>query len=182
MEQKDYKMEIMLELLKGENHVRSIAKSIGTNHMNISRKIKEFSKENAVDYREEGKNKKYFVKKTSEARAYVLMAENYKLIRVLEKYHSLRGIIEKIQKDQKIKLALLFGSYSKGLAKQESDIDIYIDTDNKKIKQELESVDSRLSIKIGEFNTDNVLIKEIIKNHAILKGAEDYYEKIKLFG
>jgi len=80
-----------------------------------------------------------------------------------------------------IKLAILFGSYSKGLAKQDSDTDIYIETDNKKIKKELESIDSRLSIKIGEFSADNLLIKEIIKNHVIIKGVEDYYEKTKLF-
>ncbi len=181
MEQKDYKIEILLELLKGENHVRGIAKSIGTNHMNISRKIKELSKENVVDFREEGKNKTYFIKKTSEARSYILMAENYKLIRILEKYSTIRSIIEKIQKNNKIKLAILFGSYSKGLAKQDSDIDIYLETDNKKIKLEIESIDSRLSIKIGEFSADNLLIKEIIKNHVIIKGVEDYYGKTKFF-
>ena len=181
MAQKDYKMEIVLELLKGKNHVRGIAKSIGTNHMNISRKIKELSKENVVDYTEEGKNKAFFLKKTSESKAYVLMAENYKLIRALEKYSTLRGIIEKIQKNNKIKLAILFGSYSKGLAKNDSDIDIYIETNNKKIKYEIESIDTRLSVKIGEFSTENLLIKEIIKNHTIIKGVEDYYDKIKLF-
>ena len=181
MEQKDYKLEIVLELLRGESHVRGIAKSLGTNHMNISRKIKELSKKNIVDYIEEGKNKKYFLKKTSEARAYVLMAENYGLIKILKEYPSLRSIIEKIQKDEKIEIAILFGSYSKGLAKQESDIDIYIDTNSKKIKQELESIDSRLSIKIGEFSINNLLIKEIIKNHVLIKGIEGYYDKIKLF-
>jgi len=93
MEQKDYKMEILLELLKGENHVRAIAKSLGTNHMNISRKMKELSKENVVDYREEGKNKTFFLKKTGESRAYVLTAENYKLILTLQKYPSLQSLI-----------------------------------------------------------------------------------------
>ena len=44
----DYKLEIVNELLKGPNHVRGIAKSLATNHMNISRKVKELSRENVV--------------------------------------------------------------------------------------------------------------------------------------
>jgi len=72
MEQKDYKLEIMNELLKGENHVRGIAKKLNINHMTIARKIKELEKENVADYREEGKNKRYFLKKTIEAKIMLL--------------------------------------------------------------------------------------------------------------
>jgi predicted nucleotidyltransferase len=108
------------------------------------------------------------------------MVEKYKLLKTLEKYPYLRSIIEKIQKDKKIKLAILFGSYAKGLAKQDSDIDIYIDTTNK-TKKELEALDTKLSIKIGKFNSSSLLAKEIIKNHIILKGVEEFYEKNNLF-
>lgn len=181
MEQKDYNMEIVEELLRGENHVRGIAKSLNTNHMNVSRKIQKLSKENVVDFKTEGKNKTYYLKKTSEARAFVLMSENYKLLKILKEYPTLRSIIERIQKEDRIKLAILFGSFSKGLAKQDSDIDIYIETENKKVKTDMESIDHRLSIKIGKFDKENLLIKEIIKNHIILKGIEEYYDKIKLF-
>ena len=177
MEQKDYKLEIIAELLKGESHVRKIAKALNTNHMNISRKIKELSKKNVVDFRIEGKNKTFFLKKTIEAKVYVILSENYKLLSILEKYPSLRNIIEKIQNNKKVKMAILFGSYAKNMAKQESDVDVYIETADKKIKQELGQIDSRLSIKIGKFDKENLLIKEIIKNHIILKGVEEYYGK-----
>ena len=181
MEQKDYKLEIVLELLRGEGHVRGISRVLYTNHMIISRKIKELSRENVVDYKTEGKNKSYFLKKTSEARAYVFMAENYKLLRLLAKYSTLRNIIEKIQNRKKIKIAILFGSYTKYLAKQESDVDIYIEVADKETKRELSLTDSRLSIKTGKLDKENLLIKEIIKNHIILKGMEEYYEKIGFF-
>ena len=42
MEQKDYTLEIVNELLKGKSHIREIAKKLNTNHMKILRKIKEF--------------------------------------------------------------------------------------------------------------------------------------------
>ena len=42
-------------------------------------------------------------------------------------------------------------------------------------------INSRLSIKIGKYNKDNLLIKEIEKNHVIIKGVEIFYEKYKIF-
>jgi len=181
MEQIDYKIEIVNELLKNENHVREIAKRLNINHMNINRKMKELLDENVVDYREEGKNKVYFLKKTIEAKNYVFSAENYKLSKLLKKYPELRGLIEQIQKNKKIKLAILFGSYAKCIAKKERDIDVYVDTLDKKLKAEVELIDSRLSVKIGNYNKEDLLIKEIQKNHVIIKGVEEYYEKNRFF-
>ena len=181
MEHKDYKVEIVNELLNGENHIRGIAKNLNTNHMNIARKVRELSKENVVDYKKNGKNKTYFLKKTIEAKSNVFSAENYKLNKLLRKYSNFRRIVEKIQKDKRIKLAILFGSYAKGIAKNDSDIDIYIETTNKKIKEEIALIDSKISVKIGEYNKSNLLIREIERNHVILKGVEIYYEHNKFF-
>ncbi len=74
MEQKDYKLEIILELLKKESHAREIARALNINHMAIVRKITELLKENVVDYKEQGKNKVYFLKKTIESKTYVFNA------------------------------------------------------------------------------------------------------------
>lgn len=178
MEQKNYKLEIVNSLIGKSWHVRSLANELRTNHTTILRKLNELSKENVLDYKEEGKNKIYFLKPTSEAKTYIFMAENYKLIKVLEKYPSLRLIVDEIQKNKKIKLAVLFGSYAKGLANKNSDIDVYIETTNKELKKELELLSSKLSIKIGKYDKKNLLVKEIEKNHIILKGVEAFYEKL----
>jgi len=182
MEQKDTKLEIVNELLKNESHLRDIARKLGTNHTLILRKMNILSKENVVDFREEGRNKVYFLKKSIEAKKYAFMAEDHKIIGLLKKYSDLRGIIEKIQKNKEIRLAVLFGSYAKGIAKKDSDIDVYVNTKNSKIKQEIERIDTRLNVKIGEYDSSNLLIMEIAKNHIILKGTEEYYEKNRFFG
>lgn len=182
MEQKDYNMEIVLALLKGRIHVRELAKRTGTNPMMIIRKIASLAKGNIVDFAVEGKNKVYFLKKTAEAKTYAFMAEKYALLAALHKYPELRGVTDKINADKRIRMAVLFGSYAKGIPKKDSDIDIYIDTEDADIKKELHLLDSKLSIKIGKYNKDNLLIKEIEKNHVILKGVECYYEKTKFFG
>jgi hypothetical protein len=67
------------------------------------------------------------------------------------------------------------------LAKKDSDIDIYIDTKDSKIKEDIEHIDSKINVKIGNYNKDSTLIKEIEKNHVIIKGIEEYYEKSKFF-
>jgi predicted nucleotidyltransferase len=174
-------LEIINELLNGKSHIRELATKLKTSPMNILRKLKELSKENIVDYEQNGKNKTYLLKKTIEARSMVFMTENYNLINLLNKHPELRNIIEKIQKDKKIKLAVLFGSYAKDLAKQDSDIDIYIETNDVKLKKSIEMINSKLSVKIGVFDLKSLLIKEIIKNHVILKGIEEFYEKNEFF-
>ena len=181
MEQKDYKLEIVGVLLKKQCHIREIAKILEINHMTVLRKIKELSKENIVDYNKEGKNKVYFLKKTIESKIYAYTFENYNLLIIIKKYPFLRSIIEKIQRNPKVNLTILFGSYAKGNPKKESDVDIYIENKNPRLKKEIENIDTRLSVKIGEYNKSNLLIKEIEKNHVIIKGVEQYYERNKFF-
>ena len=178
MEQKDYKFEIVNMLLKKNNHVRSLAKKLGTNHTTISRKIKELSELNIVDYKQEGKNKVYFIKKNPEAKAFIFMTENYQLNQLLKKHLYIRKIIEKIQSNKKINLAMIFGSYARGEETKKSDIDIYIETMDRKIKKDLEMIDSKVNVKIGKYDRKSPLIKEMEKNHVIVKGVEKYYEKI----
>ncbi len=182
MEQKDYKLEIMNELLKNNNYVRGLARKFKTNHMIILRRMEELFDSNIVDYKTQGKNKVYFLKKNPETKAFIFTAENYKLIQILKKHSFLRKIIEKIQNNNKIKLAIIFGSYAKNTENKRSDIDIYIETTNRKIKQNLEMIDSKINIKIGKYDRKNLLIREIEKNHIIIKGVERYYEKTKFFG
>jgi len=177
MEQKDYIMEILGVLMEGEGHIRGIAKKLGTNHMMVLRKLKKLLDKNVVDFKREGKNQIYSLKDTPEARAFILMAENYKLVKCIEKYPYLKDVLKKIQDDKKIKLAILFGSHAKEQARKDSDIDIFIETLERKIKERYSELDSRLSIKIGKLGKD-VLSKEIAMNHVIIKGIELYYENV----
>ena len=180
MEQKDYKLEIVNELLKMESHVRRLAKELGVNHMTISRKIKELENENVVDFKEEGKNKKYFLKKTIEAKNYAFSTENYKLNQLLKRHPSLREIVEKLKKNKGVELAVLFGSYAKGDPKKESDIDVYVENATAETKKEIKLLNSKIHLQVGKY-AENPLIKEIEKNHVIIKGVEIYYEENKFF-
>ncbi|MFH1065753.1 MAG: nucleotidyltransferase domain-containing protein, partial [Nanoarchaeota archaeon] len=136
---------------------------------------------NVLDYKAVGKNHPYFIKKNLVAKSFVLNAENYKLANIIRANPELEPIFQDIIKRSKAGLILLFGSYAKGSQKRESDIDIYIDTTSRKTKEDVRNVYGSISVKIGKFNPDDLLIKEIIKNHAIIKGGEEYYDKIRFF-
>src|SRR3989344_5742918 len=181
MLQKDYNMEIIGSLLKSRSHIRELARLLNTNQTTIARKVQELCKANILDFNQEGKNKVFFIKKTLEAKQYIHSFESYRLLNLLKEYPSLRRIIEFIKNNSKLPLTILFGSYAKSIARKESDIDIYIDTEDKKLKQEIELIDSKISVKIGKYNKSSPLIKEIEKNHVIIKGVETYYEKSKFF-
>ncbi len=179
--EKKLSIEIVAALLEAESHARALAKKLNTNHMTVINRLRELVDENVLDFRMEGKNKVYFLKKSVEARNHVIIAELYKLNKTLDRHPELRNIIMRIQENPRIRLAVLFGSHAKGTAKKGSDIDIYIETKDRNLKEELERLNSRLSVKIGGYDRSNLLIKEIEKNHVIIKGVELYHEKNRLF-
>ena len=177
----NYNYEVLLLLLKKRMHQRELAKTLKTSLTRIQSVLTELRNINVVDYNIVGKNHIYHIKKNLISKSLILNAENYKLIKLLRKYKKLEPIFKEILEKSPKTIILLFGSYTKGTENKNSDIDIYIDSTNQKIKDKLRDVYDGLSIKIGKFNKNNLLIKEIIKNHIIIKGVEEYYEKIKFF-
>jgi len=173
--------EIVALLIKEDLHTRAIADQLRSNHATVLRKLRNLTEDNIVDFRMEGKNKVFHLKRTIEGRNAAMTAEIYKQSSIVSKYPVLRGIFQAIQEIPEIPLAILYGSYVKGLATKGSDIDIYIETSDSLKKKQLEQRHSLLSVKIGVFDTKDLLIREMMKDHIIIKGVEVYYEKTGFF-
>jgi predicted nucleotidyltransferase len=172
--------EIVTLLLQADLHPRAIAEKLGSNHMTVARKLHTLVEENVADYRAEGKNKVYFLKKSIVGRNAAMTAEIYRQSRIISRYPVLRGIFKSVREMPTIRLALLFGSYAKGRATSTSDIDIYVETLDREVKKQLESGNSSLSVKIGAFDTASPLIREIMKDHVIIRGVEEYFDKTEI--
>src|SRR3989344_7648298 len=170
----NYTYEVLLLLLKKEMHQRELAKELKTSLTRIQSILTELGNINVLDYKEEGKNHIYFIKKNLVSKSLILNAENYKLAKLLRKYPSLEPILKEVIEKCPEKIIVLFGSYAKFIPNQESDIDIYVDTKDAKIKEKLRSIHDDLSIQAREFNKEDLLIKEIIKSHIILNKGEGY--------
>jgi predicted nucleotidyltransferase len=173
-------LEIILVLLRGKSHLREISRDTKRSPATIFRKLNEMAKNNIVDYKSEGKNNVYFIKNNLLAKKVVYEAENYKLIKLLHKYPDLSVILNEVLTKEKSDIIILFGSYANFTTNKESDIDIYIETNNVKVKNEMKNIHSKINTKIGDFDINSPLIKEIVKNHIILRGTEKYYEKSKV--
>jgi predicted nucleotidyltransferase len=178
MLQSNYKFEILRELYKEPSHIRGIAKKVGTNQTTIARKAIELENENVIDYQIIGKNKVYSIKKSIEAEEHWNMLQSYKILKIIERFPELRGIITRIRMNPNIELALLYGSYAKGNANDGSDIDIFIETGSRKVRNEIAEIDSRISVNTGMLTSDSLLMQEILKENIIIKGKERYYATV----
>lgn len=179
MEQKLYNHEIVLNLLKGENHLRQIAKELEMNHMTIKRALDLMVKENILNVKEEGKNNVFSIKNSLEAKNAVLAAEIFKLNKFIKRHPELKREILELKKIPSI--VVIFGSYAKEAETKDSDIDIFIETTDIKIKNTASKLNEKFSVKIGIYDKNNLLIKEVEKNHIIVKGFEEFYEKSGFF-
>ena len=178
MLQKRNDLEI-IELLRREpNHIRQIASVLNLIPSTVMRILKNLQKEGIMDYNKEGKNNKYFLKETPETHIYIHMAEYYKLLKILQNV-LLRRIIKELIKSSNGELIVIYGSYAKGSATNESDIDIYVETKDQKLKQELQKISEKINIDIGKIDNNSALGKEIIKNHIIIQNPERFYQMIK---
>ncbi|MEK6850691.1 MAG: nucleotidyltransferase domain-containing protein [Nanoarchaeota archaeon] len=173
--------EIILVLLKGKFHLREISRILKESHATILRKINLLTEMNILDYKKEGKNNVYFIKKNIVARHFIYQAEHYKLLKIIKKYPKLAIILGDISEKIREDIIILFGSYAKFSAKEDSDIDIYVESNKNELKNKLKQISSKISLKMGKFDSNSLLIKEIIKNHVILKGVEKIYDKTEFF-
>ncbi len=173
--------EIVALLLKEDLHTRAIAEYLMSNHATVLRKLRNLTEENIVDFRMVGKNKVFTLKKTLEGRNAAIIAEIYNNSSIVSRYPVLRGIFQAIHEMPEISLAILYGSYAKSLATKKSDIDIYIETSDVQKKKQLEKKNASLSVKIGVFDTKNLLIREMMKDHIIIRGVEVYFDKTGFF-
>jgi len=173
--------DILLSLRGGGSHTRALAKEMDAPHTTVGRRLHALYEDNVVDVREEGRNKVYFIKDNLEARCCLIMGEIYRFGCTLDRYPLLRPVFRSLLEEKTDGMVILFGSYAKWTATRKSDIDIFIETRDRHIKRELEKVSSRLRIKTGDFDRSSLLIKEIEKNHVIVRGVEDYIDKTRFF-
>jgi predicted nucleotidyltransferase len=171
--------EIILALERGPIHVRALSKKILRPHSTVIRALSELENENAVDYKVLGRNKEYFLRDNVYARTLFIMAEQYKLSKLMLKYRKIGPVVEDILAECKSEMVVIFGSYAKLSANNDSDIDIYIETKETRIKKAVERINSALSVKIGEFDSKSLLIREIIKSHVLIRGVDEFYEKTR---
>ncbi len=131
----------------------------------------------------EGKQKYYSVNlRNPLMKSFLLEAEIEKSKDFLQKNIKINLALKEVES----KILCVFGSYAKGSQKRGSDIDIFVvDGRMAQIKKIAQKYDMDLSEKIYKesqfveaLKEKSPLISEIVLNHIIIKGFEDFIEKL----
>ena len=154
-----------------------VAKRLKMNQKTVANILNKLEKEHILRSSIEGKNKYYFLNKfNSNIREVVKLVEIGRKVDFLEKNKAVKDLFEKLEERAEGILAI-FGSYAKGTAKKSSDLDIFLIG---KIK-DIEDLERMYNIKINvikadksKFDKKEPLIREVISNHIMLKGMEDF--------
>ncbi len=160
---------------------RGISKRLNMNQKTVSNILNRLEKENILKFSIEGKNKYYFLNRFNPSIMELLkIIEINRKMSFLEKYKKFSGLFKEIE-NRTSGLCILFGSYSKGTSHEKSDFDIFIIG---KISS-LDDLEDTYNIKINivksdknKFNKEETFIKEVIKNHIILKGSDEFIDLI----
>jgi predicted nucleotidyltransferase len=144
----------------------------------VSRKLAKLVKLNLARYSIEGKNKKFYLDlKDQKVKVLINFIENYKALKFINEQKEIYIILEEIIK---LRDVVLFGSYAKGQANNESDVDILIiGNQSEKIREIARTQIKKIGIQFSTLvdfekllKKKNTLAIEIIKNHIIFGSSQ----------
>ena len=184
----DIELRILSLFTKGYNkeiYIREVGRILSISSRTALVTLDELEKKGILESKTRGKIKIYSIKKTIISREHFLLVEQYKKILFLEKNQLIKEIVEKLD-DILEGITLIFGSYAKGIQKEDSDLDIFIVGKHKEGK--IREVGHKYGIKINiksysldlfekEINED-ILLKEVVENHIIIKDAEGFIRRV----
>ncbi len=160
---------------------RDISKYLKMNQKTVSNILNKLERDHILKFNIEGKNKYYYLNKSNQnIRDIIKLIEINKKIKLMDKYNKFSGLFSKLESELE-GILVIFGSYSSFSANEKSDLDVLFIGKQK----ELKDLEGLYNIKINvvkidknKFDKNDILIKEIIKNHIVLRGVEEFIELI----
>jgi predicted nucleotidyltransferase len=168
-----------------KHYIREVEKLLKVSSRTALVTLAKLEKIGILESRKRGKIKVYSIRKTALSREFFLLAEQYKKILFLEKNQIIKEVLEKADTFMQ-GIVIIFGSYAKGIQKEDSDLDLFIvgAYDKKKIKNTGKKYGIDINIKSyplqlfeKEIHND-ILLKEIKKDHILIKDAEGFVRKV----
>ena len=168
-----------------EYYIREVKKLLNISPRTSQLMLDNLEKKAVLESKLRGKIKNYKLKKSENAKEYIVLSEIYKRVLFLENNLLIKEIISKIKPHINV-IGIIFGSYAKGIQKKDSDLDIFIigDYDEKEVNKVSNLYGINLSVKnytLKLFN-DNIqkdtLIKEVLDNHIIFSGTDKFIDLV----
>ena len=169
--------EVVLALQKGPVYLRELSRKLGIPHSTLLRLLEAMREAKIVGAETEGKIRKFCLRDTLEARRWQMMAEEYKLLKFIEKNPGFRMMVEELSRLD-YPIVLIFGSHAKFTAGRDSDVDVFVEAEGQEAARKIAPIHSKISLHTGRFNTESPLGREIARHHILIKGGEKFYEKL----
>jgi uncharacterized protein len=169
------------------HYIREVSKLLKISPRTAQIILSDLEKKAVLESKIMGKIKTYKLKNNQISNEYLIFCEQYKKIAFLESNSLIKEIISQIS--QYIEgISIIFGSYSNYTKKKESDLDIFIigKYNEKEINKISKIYDLEINIKqypMRIFKQEikkDPLLKEIISNHIILSGSEEFIKLSRL--
>lgn len=184
----DMDLKILSLFTKGYEkgyYIREVEKLLEVSSRTALVTLAKLGKKGILESRTKGKIKSYTIKKSTISREFFLLTEQYKRIEFLEKNHVVKEVLEKA--DEFLQgIVIVFGSYAKGIQKEDSDLDLFIvgACDEKKIREAGNTYGLDINIRSYPMNIfekeihGDILLKEIVEHHIIIKDAEGFVRRV----
>jgi len=168
-------------------HLREIARNIQTDKKAVGIHLNQLENHNILQSIQKGRNKEYHLNLNNPVtKHYLILAETYTTITYLEKNYIIKKLTSEIA-DKIDGTIILFGSYAKEEATDESDIDLLIITEKnintEAINETAKIMGKEINVKTTDqkhlqsgLKENDPLIKEIIQNHIVIKGIDSLVE------
>ena len=154
------------------------------------RALRNLVKKSILKTNMEANVKYYYLRRNNFTYSTLSACEYNKTLSFLKKHKTLKRSLDMFNESNKSLISLIYGSYTKGYATKNSDIDLLLIKENftkneiKKIEDLIEIINGRTGLKISphlmkldEFK-ENQLSKEAIENHVLLDGAELFFKLV----
>lgn len=159
-------------------HANKLAREINRPQKTISRQLNSYCEIGLLKYTREGKNKQYYLDLEDPATKILLtLIESHKSVEFLLQNKKIAVLIKELCKKATI---ILFGSYAKGKATPESDIDLVIIGARKSAEEIIKKYPFKVSPQYSTVQKLKALIKEknalaleIKKDHIIFNNFEE---------
>jgi len=173
-------------------HIREIARNIQIDVKAVGIHLNRLEKTNVLSSALRGRNKEYQLNLSNPVTIYyIILAEAFASIIYLEKYFLVKKLTSEIA--NKIEgTIILFGSFARGEAAEESDIDLFVISEKKADVEAVSEVGRLMGREINMKSTgkkqflnglmeNDPLIKEVVSSHIVIKGIDQLVEIMWLY-
>lgn len=168
-----------------EYYIREVEKLLKISPRTAQLILEDLENKGIIESKVKGKIKSYKLKINELSNRYLTFVEQYKSIAFMEKNLLIKEVIEKINPFIE-GIGIIFGSYAKGISNKESDLDIFVAGQYEKegIKKVSRNFGIEISIKCYPLKTfeknvnQDILLKEVLKNHLVFKNTELFIQKV----